>query len=147
MFENIDWFDFVVGGIIIGFIVNVAANFAQPKIDRWWSNYSEAQRNKKEAKKQAFDAMVENLVNNKHEEIIARIQANRLDIFGNGMLTLSTIPAIWVIMLQQSNVILFVGCAILFILCFGRATNAMIERNYLVQILSAVDKKLGRKFR
>jgi hypothetical protein len=147
MFKNIDWFDFVVGGIIIGFIVNVAANFAQPKIERWWGKYSESRRNKNEAIKRAFDERVENLVNNKHEEIITRLRINRLATFGIFILLLGITPMIVVIMLQTSSEIILFASVIVGILGFGRAIVVMNERNDLVQILNAVDKILGRKFR
>ncbi len=152
MFKNIDWFDFVVGGIIIGFIVNLAANFAQPVIEQWWIRYNTSRRNKNEAIKRAFDERVENLINNKHEEIIARIQANRLATFGIFMTLLGIQPTLFsiMLMLQRSSgifsIFLFVSI-IIGVLGFGRAYNAFIERNNIVQILNAVDKKLGRNFR
>jgi len=46
MLENVDWFSFFVGGIIISFIINVSAGLAQPKIRNVLSKFSEERRNK-----------------------------------------------------------------------------------------------------
>jgi hypothetical protein len=148
MFANIDWFDFVVGGIIIGFLVNVASNFAQPKIENWWGKYNISRRNKNEALRRAFDEKVEYLANNKHEELIARLEVNRLAAIASVMMLLGITAMVMVVMLQMPKDIITIFIGILpAVVGFGRAIYALEKRNKLAEILNAVDKKLGRRLR
>ena len=32
MFANVDWFDFIFGGIVVGLIVNLLSSYLYPKI-------------------------------------------------------------------------------------------------------------------
>jgi len=76
MFENVDWFSFVVGGIFVSFIVNVFAGLAQPKIRDLLSKFSEKRRSKNQKLKSLFEEEVNRLIDNPHEEVIARLKAN-----------------------------------------------------------------------
>lgn len=149
MFANVDWFDFIVGGIVIGFIVNVAANFAHPKIDAWWAKYSTTQRNKNEAKKRAFDEKVESLINNKHEELIWRIEVNRLATFGIYAALVGVFTMILATMFQPTSLATGLDpylAAFAGFIGLSRAMYMFSKRNKLVDILNVVDKKLGRGF-
>ena len=146
MLNRIDWFDFVVGGIVIGFVVNVLANIAYPRLENWWGKYSETRRSKNEAKRRAFSDRVEHLISNKHDELVLRIQVNRDATFGIFMALLGLTAMLLPVTLRLSDLSnVFIGI-IPGLVGFSRAMYTFIRRNELVEILNAVDRKLDRHF-
>jgi len=75
MFEKVDWFSFIVGGIFVSFLVNIISSFTQPKIEKWLESFSASRRLRNNLVKEMFDAEVDKLSNNPHEELIARQKA------------------------------------------------------------------------
>ena len=145
MLASVNWFDFIVGGIVVSFFVNLLSNFAQPKIEQWWGKYSESIRSKNNTKKRAFDEMVEKLINNKHEELVFRIQINRHGIFSLVMFLLCIFSLIIIGILNDSNFFpLNFGFGIPAIIAFARGTYVMNKRNRMIEIMDTVDKKLDR---
>ncbi|MBE0681702.1 MAG: hypothetical protein IH589_07280 [Anaerolineales bacterium] len=70
MLEKVDWFSFVFGGVVIAFIVNIISSFAQPKIETWLEKYNAKRRNKNTSIRKAFEAEVQRLSDNNHEELV-----------------------------------------------------------------------------
>ncbi len=64
-----DWIDLIVGGIVIGFFVNIASSFAYPKIQEYFHKRKELSEKEKEELANAK----EYLLQNPNEELRQRI--------------------------------------------------------------------------
>ncbi len=142
MLENVDWFSFVVGGIIISFIINVSAGLVQPKIRNILSRFSEERRNKNQKLKELFEEEVNRLVENSHEEVIARSKANaRLMSSIQFNILLLSIVVVWLVFGAKYSIM--ISFPILFTLFVFN-----VLRDYpseIHNILGEVDKRKGRR--
>jgi hypothetical protein len=142
MLEKVDWFSFIVGGIVIAFVVNILSNFAQPRIEKWLAKYNSNLRDKNEKKKQAFKAEVQRLLASNHEELVARQNRSFLlllmvlmNIFVMGFFIILIVNVRSV--METINLTGELICGILFLLLLER-----VQKNS--RFLRAVDKEKGR---
>lgn len=146
MFKNVDWFDFIVGGIIISFIVNLVSNFAYPKIQKWWNDRVEIRRSKNESKRIEFNEKVERLLKKRDEELITRIQVNRYTTFSSFNILFSIFIMILTSLISFQNIIIIFSGVIVGVFFFYQAMSSFSKRNELVEILDEIDKKLERNY-
>ena len=70
MFTNIDWFDFIVGGVIVSLIVNLLSSYLYPKIENFLAKFSAKRKKEKETREQKILEEAQRLLDNPHEELV-----------------------------------------------------------------------------
>lgn len=68
---TVDWFVGLVFAFFLGILASMIGMKVMPRFDAWWLKRREAQREKDEAKKQAFEDEVEKVMRNNHNVIRA----------------------------------------------------------------------------
>ncbi len=70
MFANIDWFDFIVGGVIVSLIVNLLSSYLYPKIEAFLAKFSKKRKKQKEIRQQKISDEAQRLSDDSHEELV-----------------------------------------------------------------------------
>ena len=76
MTAAIIWF---ISVVVVGFLINLAAAYLKPHLDKWWANYSTSRRLQNEKQADEFEQQVQQLLNSD-----SNVVNLKLDILTNG---------------------------------------------------------------
>lgn len=126
----------------MGFLVNVGSNFAQPKIEKYLSRINEKRRFQNQFVSEAFEKEVERLINDPHEELIAREKAStRISNINFSMLMM----VLCLMFLKISGLSVDVMLILFFAFLMLGLTKAFEDFPSEINILlKEVDKRKGR---